>query len=338
MTINVKQDFGLQSNRGTSYWVNSIVVLVLMFGFRYLPTLEPMTDLGMQIAGIFLGMLYGWMTVGLAWPSILGMIAVGLSDYSNVTQAFGVGFSNMNTMLVFFLLALTAVLDLAGITKWIGAQIISSSLTKGRPWVLTFFILLASLVLNVLTGTSGAIMIVWSISYGIFEIFGFKEGEKWPMIVVFGVAVAGGLGFQMFAFKPQPVVVLGTLQSLSGITVNSMSFAAWMFIIDIIIAIAYILGCRFMLKIDVSKIIEANTVIENKEEKLNAYQKMILATFVVYILLMLAPGVLPADWKATVMLNKLGYPGTTALALVFVIFFDFKMGHSFQKNSHQSKV
>ena len=58
------------------YWINSIIVFVLMFGVGQLPPFGQVTPLGMQILGIFVGVLYGWCTVSLIWPSLVGMVAL----------------------------------------------------------------------------------------------------------------------------------------------------------------------------------------------------------------------------------------------------------------------
>ena len=55
-------------------WIHTIIVIVLMFGFPMLPTISPLTDYGMHIAGIFLGCLYGWTMVSVIWPSFLGCL------------------------------------------------------------------------------------------------------------------------------------------------------------------------------------------------------------------------------------------------------------------------
>lgn len=57
------------SNKDVKYYVNSAICLALMLGFGYLPPLAPITPLGMQILGIFLGMVYGWIFVGIPWPA-----------------------------------------------------------------------------------------------------------------------------------------------------------------------------------------------------------------------------------------------------------------------------
>ena len=41
-------------------YVNIAIVVLLMFGFGYLPPFGPLTQYGMALVGIFLGLLFGW--------------------------------------------------------------------------------------------------------------------------------------------------------------------------------------------------------------------------------------------------------------------------------------
>lgn len=42
-----------------AYYLHAVVCLLIMFGFGQLPPVEPLTPLGMNLIGIFLGVLYG---------------------------------------------------------------------------------------------------------------------------------------------------------------------------------------------------------------------------------------------------------------------------------------
>ena len=84
------------TNLTAGYIVNSIISIGIMIGFKYVivPT-EPLTPLGVEIIGIFLGIVYGWLIVGdIFWPSIFGMIFMGLSDWSTVAGVFKTGFGH----------------------------------------------------------------------------------------------------------------------------------------------------------------------------------------------------------------------------------------------------
>ena len=78
------------SNMGknTSYWIHIMITILWMFAFGHLSAPEPITPYGMQILGIFIGLVWGWSFCDLAWPSILSMVALGLSDYGLTSAVF----------------------------------------------------------------------------------------------------------------------------------------------------------------------------------------------------------------------------------------------------------
>ena len=73
-----------------------------MFGFGLFTPVRH--HAGMRVAGIFLGMIWGWLTVALHWPSVLDLIALGTSGYASVTSVFASGFGPRNVMLVLFMM------------------------------------------------------------------------------------------------------------------------------------------------------------------------------------------------------------------------------------------
>ena len=61
-----------------AYYLHTVVCLLIMFGFGQLPPVEPLTPLGMNLIGIFLGVLYGWVCIEIVWPSLAGLLAMML--------------------------------------------------------------------------------------------------------------------------------------------------------------------------------------------------------------------------------------------------------------------
>ena len=62
----------VRSERSPAYIINSVIALIIMIGFKYVvPASDPLTPLGVEILGILLGTLYGWLIVDdVIWPSI----------------------------------------------------------------------------------------------------------------------------------------------------------------------------------------------------------------------------------------------------------------------------
>ena len=52
-----------------AYYAHSLISLLIMFGCGQLTPITPLTPLGMNLIGIFLGVLYGWIFIssGRAW-------------------------------------------------------------------------------------------------------------------------------------------------------------------------------------------------------------------------------------------------------------------------------
>ena len=56
-------------------------ILITLLGF-VLPPFGPVTAVGVRCLFIFIGMVYLWSTVNPLWPSMLGLILLGLSGYA----------------------------------------------------------------------------------------------------------------------------------------------------------------------------------------------------------------------------------------------------------------
>ena len=112
---------------------HTAVILILMFGFGQLPAIEPITPLGMKIIGIFLAMLYGWSTVGLIWPSLLGMLAVAFSGYAPLKTIWATSFGNDNVVQFIFIFIFAGAVEAHGITRFIAFWLLSRKGIEGKP-------------------------------------------------------------------------------------------------------------------------------------------------------------------------------------------------------------
>ena len=62
---------GVAAKKGnTSYYIHSIIFLLITIGTGFLPTFGGITELGMKVLGVFLGLLYGWIFIGFIWPRL----------------------------------------------------------------------------------------------------------------------------------------------------------------------------------------------------------------------------------------------------------------------------
>ena len=81
-------------SKDASYYIKSLIGIVIMFGFGYLPPIAGITPLGMRVLGIFIAMIYLLCAVDIIWPSMLTVIALGLSGYCSVEESIASGFGS----------------------------------------------------------------------------------------------------------------------------------------------------------------------------------------------------------------------------------------------------
>ena len=73
----------------------------------------------MDVLGVFIGTIYGWLTLGLIWPSIFSLAALGLIGYIGVQQAFCDGFGYMNIPILIMSFVFAAIADQTRITEYL---------------------------------------------------------------------------------------------------------------------------------------------------------------------------------------------------------------------------
>lgn len=66
----------MSEKKSIKYYIHIAIMILIMFGFGKLPAFGPVTPLGMNIIGVFLGLLYGWSCVDLICPSMVGILSL----------------------------------------------------------------------------------------------------------------------------------------------------------------------------------------------------------------------------------------------------------------------
>lgn len=308
--------------KDTAYYIHSLIALFMMFGIGFLPPAEPLTPLGMKVLGIFIGLLYAWTFVEMIWPSLVGLIALGLTGYAPMKTVFASGFGNDLVLLVFFLLIFAAYLDESGLNRAIANWFVSRKIGIGRPWIFSTLILLASYVLAATISFFASIVLMWSIFYEISDTLGFKRRDNYPAMMLIGIVFAAMLGLAIFPYKTIQVMVMGSLEKISGITVDFISFTLISFIISAICLLLYILTCKLIFRPDVAPLKQMNDeqFAHLRGIGLTAPQKIAAVFLVTFILLMFLPSLIPADTWLGNILKLTGTTGSAALVVAVASF------------------
>ncbi len=323
------------------YYLHTVIGLVLMFGIGFLPPVGPLTPVGMQVGGIFLGLLYLWSLVDILWPSLLGLGALALSDATNIAGVLTASFGNSTVILMIFILALVGVVETAGLPDYIIQWMMTRKVIEGRPWVFTLIILLGAYVTSIMAQLVAAFLF-WSILYKLFEDIGYKKGDGYTKLLLFGVAYATCLGTFLMPFHGMGLLLTGTMQStLPGSTLDYPPYIVVNLVMALLSIGLYVLTMRFLFRADVTPLQQVKTAMfeANKLPPMSRLQKFLLFYLLLMIMLLLLPSFLPKTWLLTLKLNSVGSAGTVLIlfALLCVIQVD---GHSLVnfRNLAQQKI
>lgn len=309
--------------RPISSYIHIAMTLLLMFGFGLLPAPEPMTALGMKVIGIFLGLLYGWTTCGLIWPSLLGMMALALTGAMSIAEILMGGFGNETTLLILFLLIFAAAVEEAGVSRSIAMWFVTRPAFFGKPWLFTFFFLLAAFILSAATSTMAAIVIFWGILYMIAKTLGYKSGDAYPALMILGIVYSCTLGLCVLPFKSVPLGLLGIYQQMSGEAIAFASYIAFTLPVCLLSLIVFTLLGKFVFRPDVAllKNLSAETFGEEAKIHVDRRQKAVLGFLVGLIVILLIPSLLPKTLWLAKILNTIGATGTviTIAAIMTIV-------------------
>lgn len=95
-----------------SVWVHTIIILFLYFGFKFLPPVLSLTQQGMAVIGIFIGLIYGLSTVNGIWPSLLAIFAVPFNGVATLPETLASGLGNDSNFLMLLIGSLGATFGL----------------------------------------------------------------------------------------------------------------------------------------------------------------------------------------------------------------------------------
>ncbi len=318
------------------YYVNTVIVFALMFGIGQIPPFAQITPLGMQILGIFVGVLYGWCTVSLIWPSLVGIIAVGMTDFATTKEVFAMAFGNDIPLMILVVYVFAAFLEESGLSQFIANWFISRKIGEGRPWVFTLLIFAAAFVMSAFVSTYATIIILWMIFYKICDQIGEGRRTKYTAMVISGIVILCGMTGAIFPFKAFAVIQIGlTTKAVGTLDINFVTWTLYNTIICIVLIALYLLACKIVLRPDLTKVKEAGAKYAYlRGQKMDKQQKVGAFILAIFILALMLPSVLPKTTPGMATLADMSVLGVGTLCVAALAIVKTKDSKSYVNVPH----
>lgn len=308
-----------ESKKFDQLYIHIVIMLTLIIGFHFIPPIGTITPIGMKLIGIFLAILYGWTTCGMLWPSMLGIVVLPFSNAVTIKEFLMQSFGNETIVFILFIFIFTGVIDEVGLIDYIANKMISFKVLNGRPWLFSAFLLIGAYISSAFINMFASIIVFWGIIYIVAERFAFKPYDKYPTLMILGVALASLIGGCVMPYKPVPLVVLKAYSTMAGVPMDFFQYICFSLPVTLAIMIFYVLICRWVFRPDIKILHQISADFANKKAlMLNKKQKIAIVFLVTFILMMIAPSILPKQWLLANIINQLGIVGCLFLLLIIM--------------------
>ena len=229
-----------------------VVTLVLMFGFGLLPPFSTLTPVGMKLLGIFLGVIYGYTTCGIIWPSLFAIIAFGMSGYATMGDTLA-SMLGQNTVFQSIMANIAGgSLSYYGFGKWFVRWSLTKRIFKGKPllYVWAFFVVfgLACIVVKVVILS----LILYTIWRDIADTCGYPEDSPFRYVGYCGILFGTSLGGAMVPYEGWKLGLARTWAEVTGVPLNMGVMAAVTIPTTILAITVYVFVSKKLMKVDYS--------------------------------------------------------------------------------------
>jgi len=289
------------------FYLHCFIGCTLLFCFRFVPAMGPITSTGMQVVGVFLGMLYLWMTLGChAWINILTVIALSLTDYCSITEVLQKGLGSTTVWQFISIMTLTGAIAISGCGEIIARWMITRKIVAGRPLLFLYMFILMCFITTSFLNTP-MIFIAWMLVYSIVEQVGYQKGDKFVTLFIIGAFLGCNLGFTLWPFTGMRIAYCSAFSSAAGIPVDFATYIIVALVTAIVSIAIYVLSMKYVFKTDFSKLENLDLdQLKSKDMSLSYQSKAYLGGFLIAVIYILAIMIMPAEWKITQLLSIIG--------------------------------
>ncbi|MDO4280650.1 MAG: hypothetical protein Q4C56_03375 [Peptococcaceae bacterium] len=303
--------------RKNMYYIHVAIYLIITFGIGFLPPFAQITELGMRVLGVFLGVIYAWCFIALDWTSILSLCflaAIGYGEGGDALFLSGWSFQTIPPMILSFIFA--EGIAQSRLTQYVADKILSLKIFKGKPYVLLSGMLITLAILTLLQCNYAGLFLLWGVSYSISDRAGFPKKNTWNTMVIASTIAVFVWASYIFPFMPGPLMQISFFST--GMPDAEIPFVGWFVIwacYCLIYCIAWPLLIKFILRPDLSAIanVDLSTTYQGKTKMLPD-QKFCLAILIAFIVAMVSPQFLPDGWAITKVFTTLGLSGCLGIA------------------------
>lgn len=298
-----------------------ILSFSVMLLFILLPPIAPITAVGMDVVGVFLGTVMLLSLVDTVWPSLLCIPLFALTGVMTLNEAIIGSLGSWITAFVLMSFILTYALNSTGFTARLTAFYMSRKFVNKSPWIFTVSLITLGMIVGLFLDPVPTVAFFMVFSNKIFKELGYKTTDRYPhmvtMALAFAINIAGGM---TPISHPLAILGIGIYQATVGKTISLFTYMLYAVPTGLIIYVCLLLVLRIFFKPDMSKFehFDVRKVLD-EVKPMALREKITVGTFFAVVLLWVLPGILNMVSPGSPIAGFLSKLGPTFPAIIAVV-------------------
>ena len=171
--------------------------LILCFVGQFIPETNGLSSEAFGVIFIFIGVLILWLTIGIDWPSLLCLFALGFIDSFGFNKVLSSSLGNSTFAFLLFTFICTYALSKTSLIKRIALAFINLKIAQKNSYLFIFFFLLGTLFLGLFISPSVLFVVLLPILNEIIAQLKLEKTDKVAKILMLGlgftVSISSGM-------------------------------------------------------------------------------------------------------------------------------------------------
>lgn len=173
------------------------ISIILCFVGQFIPSVNGLSSDAFGVIFIFIGVLLLWLTIGIDWPSLLCLFALGFIDKFGFNKVLSSSFGNSTFAFLLFTFICTYALSKTSLIKRIASTFVNFKIAQKNSYLFIFFFLLATLILGLFISPSVLFVILLPIFNEIISLLNIEKDDKISKVLMLGlgftVSISSGM-------------------------------------------------------------------------------------------------------------------------------------------------
>ena len=276
--------------------VCTLIAFAIIALFFFLDPPSGLSADGMKVLGIFIGILFLWITIGIGWPSLLCLLALALVPSLGMSSVLTSSFGNQTFAFLLFTFMFTYAFSQTGYVKKIALGFVTSKYARKSPWRFALMFFAAVLLIGCFMSPTVLYFVILPILTEIYSILKLEKGNKYASMLMMGLVFCTSLSSGMTPIAHVfPVLSMNVYESLTENVINYGQYMIFAVPVGLLIFAAMMLVFRFLMNPSTKGIdLQSKELDKMKKEIPPATrgEKMVLATFILVIALWVLPSLI----------------------------------------------